>query len=39
MPSARVDKAGPAVFQSPPMTRWFFGYFFYFPRHLAEGNG
>jgi hypothetical protein len=21
------------------MKRWFFGYFFYFPRPLAEGNG
>jgi hypothetical protein len=21
------------------MHRWFFGFFFYFPRHLAEGNG
>jgi len=21
------------------MHRWFFGYFFYFPRPLAEGNG
>jgi hypothetical protein len=22
-----------------PMKHWFFGYFFYFPRPLAEGNG
>jgi hypothetical protein len=28
-----------AVFQSLSMILWFFGYFFHFPRRLAEGNG
>jgi len=37
-PLAQVDRAGAAVFQSFPMKRRFFGYFF-FPRPLAEGNG
>jgi hypothetical protein len=36
---AQVDRAGASVIQSSPMQRWFFGFFFYFPRHLAEGNG
>jgi len=36
---ARVfaNRAVPVI-QSLPMHRWFFGFFF-FPRHLAEGNG
>jgi hypothetical protein len=38
-PVAQVDNPGPAMFQSPLMTRWTFGYFFHFPRLLAEGNG
>jgi hypothetical protein len=38
--SARQFANGVAdVIQSIPMHRWFFGFFFYFPRHLAEGNG
>jgi hypothetical protein len=35
----KVDRAGASVIQSSPMHRWFFGFFSYFPRHLAEGNG
>jgi len=27
------------MLQSGPMTRWFHGYFFYFPRPLAEEIG
>jgi hypothetical protein len=29
----------PPVWLNAGMGRWFFGFFFYFPRHLAEGNG
>ena len=38
-PLDKVDSLGVAVFQSRPMMLWLFGYFFYFPRPLAEGNG
>jgi len=24
---------------NPAMSKWYFGFFFYFPRHLAEGIG
>jgi len=27
------------MLQSGPMTRWFYGFFFYFPRPLAEEIG
>jgi len=27
------------MLQSSPMTLWTFGFFFYFPRSLAEENG
>jgi len=27
------------MLQSKGMTRWYFGYFFHFPRPLAEENG
>jgi len=27
------------MLQSRDMTRWYFGYFFHFPRLLAEENG
>ena len=38
-PIALFAKARGFVLQSSPMHRWFFGFFFYFPRPLAEGNG
>ena len=27
------------VIEFPPMQRWFFGFFFYFPCLLADGTG
>jgi len=29
----------PALWLNPGMARWFYGFYFFFPRHLAEGNG
>jgi hypothetical protein len=29
----------PAVWLNPAMGRHFYGFYFFFPRHLAEGNG
>ena len=31
--------AGARACFNAPMRRWFFGFCFYFPRLLAEGNG
>jgi uncharacterized protein (TIGR00369 family) len=35
----KVDRPGALVLQSSPMHRRYFGFFFHFPRPLAEGNG
>jgi len=37
--SARCGQFPSPMLQSPPMTRWFYGFFFYFPRPLAEEAG
>jgi hypothetical protein len=36
---AQVDKPRGFVLESAPMSRRFFGFFFYFPCLLAEGAG
>jgi hypothetical protein len=38
-PAVTICQAGGGRASIPAMHRWFFGFFFYFPRHLAEGNG
>jgi hypothetical protein len=36
---AQVDKAAGFMLESLPMSRFFFGFFFYFPCLLADGTG